>query len=286
MMFYQPRAVMPFQRRRRCNAFESAFFSPMLRDNRYFGSPFDFEDEFDSMISHLNGLFHLTHGSTDKRFKKRHQLPHTSAEAKHSDGTEETASTSEDVKETAVAQADKLENETKVDDSTGDWELIPDMQASQDDKTRTLTMSIPNMKPEDLSVTYSNGMVRVEGSTKRNSENGYFSQSFSRAFSVPENIDEEALSCEFKDGTLTIEVPKKTEARRIPIKGSEKASEGSLIDDSQEAKEVTVNESDDDKIADEANEEEPIMEDSSKAAETVTVEESTEEEMTAETGSQ
>jgi HSP20 family protein len=41
--------------------------------------------------------------------------------------------------------------------------------------------------------------------------------SFDRSFTLPNTIDQTYLDATFKDGTLTVELPKLAEAKRTPI---------------------------------------------------------------------
>ncbi|NNJ73642.1 MAG: Hsp20/alpha crystallin family protein, partial [Anderseniella sp.] len=73
------------------------------------------------------------------------------------------------------------------------------------------------------------GVLTIKG--KKNSEheeegeNFYISErsfgSFSRAFRLPDGVDEEAVAASFDKGVLTVTLPKmsktKTDARRVPV---------------------------------------------------------------------
>ena len=49
---------------------------------------------------------------------------------------------------------------------------------------------------------------------------GYDEEAFSRSFALPENVDEDKISADYKNGILLITVPKKAEAqpKRIEVK--------------------------------------------------------------------
>jgi HSP20 family protein len=85
------------------------------------------------------------------------------------------------------------------------------------------------MRKEDIRVTVDDGMIRIDGERKHHSEQNdehfhwakSFDGSFSRSFSLPENVDSSAICCESRDGVLTVHVPKKAveeaKARQIKV---------------------------------------------------------------------
>jgi HSP20 family protein len=82
---------------------------------------------------------------------------------------------------------------------------------------------LPGLKKEDVKVTLSDGTITIEGERKQEREEkkeilhrveSYYG-SFSRTFSLPENINADAVRCESKDGVLTVHIPKtKTEQKK------------------------------------------------------------------------
>lgn len=87
------------------------------------------------------------------------------------------------------------------------------------------------MKKEDVKVTVDQGMITIEGERKQEKEDKTekyhriesFHGSFSRSFSLPENVNVDGIRCESKDGVLVVHIPKtKAEAGgdRVPHPGS------------------------------------------------------------------
>lgn len=75
-------------------------------------------------------------------------------------------------------------------------------------------LPVPGFRPEDVDVTYQDGMITVTGRNER--------RSLTRTLSVPEDIDEERIEANVEHGILTISLRQLPERqpRRISIRGS------------------------------------------------------------------
>jgi len=90
---------------------------------------------------------------------------------------------------------------------------------------------LPGMEKDEVTLTCENGILTVSGKRKQETEEkskDYYmkeisSGSFSRSVRLPENIDESKIDAEFKNGVLTVMIPKteikKDPVKTIPIKG-------------------------------------------------------------------
>lgn len=100
-----------------------------------------------------------------------------------------------------------------------DW--TPSADISETDKEYLVRAEMPAVKKEDIKVTVEGGMITIEGERKqeKQEENEKFHRvesfygSFSRSFSLPENVDATNIKCENKDGLLTVHIPKKQVTR-------------------------------------------------------------------------
>jgi HSP20 family protein len=97
------------------------------------------------------------------------------------------------------------------------------------------SFDVPGVKKEDLEITLENGVLTVKGSRKFEPTGakeqlvlGRSYGTFTRAFSLPEHLDEEKLSAKLADGVLTIEIPKsqKAQPRKITIGGPQLNGDG------------------------------------------------------------
>lgn len=99
------------------------------------------------------------------------------------------------------------------------WMPLTDIFEDKD--KYTLKLDLPGIKKEDVKISYVNGQLSISG--ERVQEGEYkdakchrIERSFGkyfRSFNLPEHIQTDKISAEFKDGQLTITVPKAEEAK-------------------------------------------------------------------------
>jgi HSP20 family protein len=96
----------------------------------------------------------------------------------------------------------------------GGW--LPSTDISETDKEYTIRAALPAVKKEDIRVTLDNGMLTIRGERKQQQENKNekFHRvetvygAFERSFALPENVNEDGITSESKEGVLTIHIPK------------------------------------------------------------------------------
>lgn len=101
----------------------------------------------------------------------------------------------------------------------------PAMEVHQSDDKLEITAELPGVKEEDIDLTVEDGVLTLRGEKKyerTDEERGYSERrygTFERRLTLPSNIDEDKCSADFKDGVLTITMPKseKARGRRIPL---------------------------------------------------------------------
>jgi HSP20 family protein len=84
-----------------------------------------------------------------------------------------------------------------------------------------LKAELPEMKREDISVTFENGVLTLRGERKfeqeTKKENYHRVErrhgTFSRSFTLPNTVDASHISAAYKDGILTIRLPQREEAK-------------------------------------------------------------------------
>ncbi len=84
-----------------------------------------------------------------------------------------------------------------------------------------VTAEMPGMKKEDVSITVSNGILTIAGNRKAGIDDAKYcpvrkeraTGEFEKSFSLPTKIDQEKISATFKNGVLTIALPKAEEAK-------------------------------------------------------------------------
>jgi len=114
------------------------------------------------------------------------------------------------------------------DDGETKLEWSPSADISETDREYLVRAALPAVKKEDVKVTIDNGMLKIEGERKQKKEDKNekfhrvesFYGTFLRQFSLPDNIDANAIRCESQDGVLTVHIPKKTveKPKQIEVK--------------------------------------------------------------------
>ncbi|HEU4630904.1 MAG TPA: Hsp20/alpha crystallin family protein [Gemmatimonadaceae bacterium] len=111
------------------------------------------------------------------------------------------------------------------------WLPAADVRESADGYT--FELELPGLEPDQVDVTADNGVLTVRGEKRRTQrkegeedryhivERSY--GSFVRAFQLPQGVEEERITADFRNGVLAIHVPKpqRPQPRRIQIGGGE-----------------------------------------------------------------
>ena len=105
----------------------------------------------------------------------------------------------------------------------GDWS--PRVDITETDKAFVIKAEIPGVRKEDVKVTVENGVLSICGERKQEKEEKgeKFHRverhygSFCRSFTLPANADEGTIKAAFKDGMLTLEIPKTEEEKPTAI---------------------------------------------------------------------
>jgi HSP20 family protein len=88
------------------------------------------------------------------------------------------------------------------------------------DHELVIKAELPEMKREDITVTFENNVLTLAGERKaeevsrdRFQRLERFSGSFSRSFTLPATVDAANISANYKDGVLTVRLPQRAEAK-------------------------------------------------------------------------
>lgn len=104
--------------------------------------------------------------------------------------------------------------------------FVPPVDIFEDAQRISMKLEVPGVKQEDLDIQIENKTLVVSGHRKfeaETEEQNYHRierryGSFTRSFSLPASVETDKVQANYTDGVLTIEVPKKAEARPKPIK--------------------------------------------------------------------
>jgi HSP20 family protein len=103
----------------------------------------------------------------------------------------------------------------------------PVANITETEKEYLIKAELPEVKREDVKITLDNGVITISGERRMESEEKEaneirvesFYGTFSRSFSLPENIDAKGIQAQQKDGVLKVRIPKTqaAEPRKISI---------------------------------------------------------------------
>ncbi len=103
----------------------------------------------------------------------------------------------------------------------------PAVNVSETPEAYVLDMAAPGFSKDHFRLEIKNGYLVISGETKeekKEEEKGKYTrqefsyESFSRAFLLPDNVDEQRIRAEHKDGILRVNLPKKEGETNIPTK--------------------------------------------------------------------
>jgi HSP20 family protein len=107
------------------------------------------------------------------------------------------------------------ENRTAVD-------FIPVADVLEGKDGYTITLELPGVAKEEVKVDLAEDVLTVKGEkkiAKETQENGYCTEraygTFSRSFQLPKDVEGGNVKAEFKDGVLTLQLPKSERAQAI-----------------------------------------------------------------------
>jgi HSP20 family protein len=93
----------------------------------------------------------------------------------------------------------------------------PPANITETDKDFKLDLSVPGMKRDDFRIDVENGILTIssekeekmkdEGKNYKHREFSY--SSFSRSFTLPDNVDENKIHAKYDNGMLMLNIPKK-----------------------------------------------------------------------------
>jgi len=106
----------------------------------------------------------------------------------------------------------------------------PSVDISEDENAYTITADLPGLSKKDINMNVKENVLTVSGNRnyeKKDKKDTYYRMErgygkFSRSFQLPDNVTENKITANFKNGVLTVYVPKseKLKSREIEIKVS------------------------------------------------------------------
>jgi HSP20 family protein len=112
----------------------------------------------------------------------------------------------------------------RLDEEIENWSIPVDVV--QKPEVITVKASLPGVKPEEIDVAVEDNVLSIRGESAMETEteeSGYLirersSGTFYRAIRLPDSVDTNKIKSAYKDGVLTITMPKAEEKKRKKIK--------------------------------------------------------------------
>lgn len=103
-------------------------------------------------------------------------------------------------------------------DHSAGW---PAVDVREDDDNYLVEVELPGLSEKDVEVKVENGVLTIasrKDESREEKDEGYIRKerrhySFSRSFSLPDNVDGEKITANFKNGLLDVAVPKAPAAK-------------------------------------------------------------------------
>jgi HSP20 family protein len=107
---------------------------------------------------------------------------------------------------------------------------VPAVDVAEDDKAYHITAELPGISEKDIEVNLSGDILTISGEKREEREEKdksyHFSErrygSFRRSFAIPQGVDRDKIEASFKNGVLTLTLPKTAEAmqqqKKIEVK--------------------------------------------------------------------
>jgi len=116
--------------------------------------------------------------------------------------------------------------EVEPDNAMVEWKPLADV--FEDDNHVVISLDIPGMKKEDITITVENNTLIVRGERKLEKEEKKKNYhrlerlygTFSRSFNLPGTVDTSDIRASYQNGSLELQLPKREEAkpRAISVK--------------------------------------------------------------------
>jgi HSP20 family protein len=112
------------------------------------------------------------------------------------------------------------------------WPAAPAVDVTESDKAYEITADLPGMSEKDIEVKLAAGGLVIAGQKheeKEEKKKDYYLNerrfgSFKRSFRVPENVEADKIEASFKNGVLTVTLPKTAQTQKAEKKIAVKAT--------------------------------------------------------------
>ena len=111
---------------------------------------------------------------------------------------------------------DRFFSESVARSGGSSYSFVPKVDVLENEKAFVINVAVPGVSKEDFKIDLNDNYLTISGERKfknEKSEHNFHSVetqygSFSRSFSLPENVDAAGISAQYNNGILEISVPK------------------------------------------------------------------------------
>jgi len=113
--------------------------------------------------------------------------------------------------------------------SRNEQDVYPQLDVSETNSHYCLELDLPGIDKKDVDIKVDNNILTIKGTKeldKENKDNNFYTRErfygdFQRSLDLPANVNIDTIAADFKDGVLTIKIPKTeiSSAKTIDIKG-------------------------------------------------------------------
>ena len=123
------------------------------------------------------------------------------------------------------SRADRLFNDffnsSRGVNVTGNWGWNPRVDIYEEEDAIVLKAELPGVEKDNIEVDVKDGVLTLKGERSSDNEvkeDSYYRRercfgSFERRFNLPENVDPDKISADYKDGVLKVGIPKPEEVK-------------------------------------------------------------------------
>ena len=114
----------------------------------------------------------------------------------------------------------RLGKQLDADMSFADW--APSVDIEENDDKYMIRADLPGVEKKDIDVKLENGVLSIRGEKQLETETGKgtkqhrrerFHGTFARSFTLPDAVKSDAVDASYRDGVLTLHIPKMEQAK-------------------------------------------------------------------------
>jgi len=102
---------------------------------------------------------------------------------------------------------------------------VPAVNIVENKDDYKVSLAVPGMKKEDFNIDVEGNMLTISSEKEENKEEKeerftrkeYSYSSFSRSFTLPDEVNKEKIEAKYEDGVLKLILPKREEAKKLAV---------------------------------------------------------------------